>query len=48
MRTPLVLLSSFVVLALGVAGAAAQERPAAAPAVAAAVRSALPGAARVG
>ncbi len=36
MRTPLVLLSSFVVLTLGVAAAAAQERPAAAPAAAAA------------
>ena len=42
MRTPLVLLSSFVVLALGVAGAAAQERPAAAPAVAAAASMPMP------
>lgn len=31
MRTPLVLLSSFVVPAFGAAAAAAQERPAAAP-----------------
>lgn len=31
MRIPFVLLSSFVVLALGAAAAAAQERPAAAP-----------------
>lgn len=36
MRTPLVLLSSFVVLTLSVAAVAAQERPAAAPAAAAA------------
>jgi hypothetical protein len=34
MRTPLVLLSAFVALALGAATAMAQERPAAAPAAA--------------
>lgn len=34
MRTPLVLLSSFVALTLGAAGAMAQERPAAAAAAA--------------
>jgi hypothetical protein len=37
MRTPFVLLLSFVVLALGVAPAAAQEPPASAPAAAASV-----------
>ena len=36
MRTPFVLLSSFVALALGAAAAVAQERPAAAPVAAAA------------
>lgn len=35
MRTPFVLLSSFVALALGATAAAAQERPAAAPVAAA-------------
>lgn len=35
MRTSLVLRSTFVALALGAAAAAAQERPSAAPAVAA-------------
>jgi hypothetical protein len=34
MRTPIVLLSSFVALALGTAAAVAQDRPAAAPAAA--------------
>lgn len=41
MRTPLVLLSSFVVLVLGAAAAAAQERPAA-PTAAAAAAAPMP------
>jgi hypothetical protein len=42
MRTPLTLLSSVFVLALGAAAASAQERPAAAPAAAAAASMPMP------
>ena len=42
MRTPLVLLSSFVALALGAAAAVAQERPAAAPSADAAASMPMP------
>lgn len=48
MRTPLVLLSSFVVLALGAAAPAAQERPAAAPAPDAAAPMPMPMACHAG